>query len=96
MLKDIDDTLANILLGKSKNEDGNFSLNAPLMIEEMEMKWTKRKENIEAEIIAYIGDNQWISEASHTINVRYTLNASRQWEMRGLNVNDPVIQVIPR
>lgn len=96
VLKDVAESLSNIILGESTGKDEKFALTHPIQIEEMELDWTKESDNIEAEIIAYIGDNNWISEAKHNIKLHYALNASKEWELQGANVYNPVIHLILR
>lgn len=95
VLRDAEALASNTLLGETTGIDGNFPL-APLIIEEMDVSWVEEKESLNAEITAFFGDKNWKSEVKQTIIVHYELNASRQWEAQGGNVNTPVIRVIPR
>ncbi|GIP45658.1 hypothetical protein J45TS6_41170 [Paenibacillus sp. J45TS6] len=60
------------------------------------MKFTEGKEELKAEITAIVGDELWVSDMKKTITLHYGLNESTQWEVQGVDVNDPVIRVIPR
>ncbi|MBD7970228.1 hypothetical protein H9647_19370 [Paenibacillus sp. Sa2BVA9] len=51
---------------------------------------------MKAEITAIIGDKLWVSDMKKTITLHYELNESTQWEVQGVDVNDPTIRVIPR
>jgi len=86
---------SNILLGDNTKKDEHFPL-SPLIIDDWEVKFTESKEELDAEITAIVGDKLWISEGRKTITVHYELNKSKQWVVQGVNINDPVVRVIPR
>lgn len=95
VLRDVELSLSNILIGKAKDIEENFPLTT-LIIEEMDIEWVKGDKTLDAEITAFFGDKKWKSEIKQAITVQYVLNTSKQWEARGANMNNPVIRVIPR
>lgn len=93
--QDVEKLTANIFIGKVEGKDDQWTIANPI-IEEMDITWVKEKNTLEAEITAFIGDENWKSEDKKTIAVHYQLNESKQWEAQGVNVNNPVIRVIAR
>ena len=95
ILRDIEALTHNVFMGEKALNDEKFQL-TPLSIEDADIKISKRKNQLDAEITAFVGDANWISEAIHTITVHYEINATNQWEAIGVNINEPVIRVLPR
>ncbi|MFD2115178.1 hypothetical protein ACFSTH_05700 [Paenibacillus yanchengensis] len=95
VLSDVEVLAANMLLGETKGSEEKFSL-TPLIIEEMDVTWIRGEETMNTEISAFFGDEKWKSEVKQMVTVHYVLNASKQWEAQGVNVNNPVISMIPR
>ena len=95
VIQDAEMSASDILIGDATEKDEKFSL-FPLIIDEWEVKFTEEKEELKAEITATLGDKLWISDMRKTITVHYSLNESKQWKVQGVDVNDPVIHVIPR
>lgn len=69
---------------------------APLIMDDLEMRFNKVAKGVDAEIIASIGNKLWKSEERKTIIVHYELNRAKKWEVRGIDVSEPVTFVIPR
>ncbi len=86
---------SNILLGDAEEKDEKIAL-TPLIFDEWEVKFTEGEEELKVEITAIVGDKLWISDMEKTITLHYGLNESTQWEVQGVDVNDPVVPVIPR
>jgi hypothetical protein len=95
VIRDVEMSASNILLGDATEKDEKFAL-SPLIFDEWEVKFTEGKKELNAEITAIVGDKLWISEGRKTITVHYMLNKSKQWVVQGVDVNDPIIRVIPR
>ncbi|MFX3634687.1 MAG: hypothetical protein ACE3L7_12685 [Candidatus Pristimantibacillus sp.] len=95
VIRDIEASASNILLGDARGQDEKFLL-SPLIVDEWDVQFTKTKKELTAEITAIVGDKLWVSSAKKTITVQYRLNESKQWTVQGVNVNDPVIRVEPR
>lgn len=95
ILQDTKALAVNIFIGEKSGLTEKFQL-TPLSIENADIKLTKKKNQLDAEISAFVGDVNWISEAKHTMTVHYEINASNQWDATGVIVNNPVILVLPR
>lgn len=95
ILQDTTILTKSIFMGELSDNDEKFQLTPP-SIEEADIKLSKKKNELDAEITAFVGDANWISETKHTITVRYKVNVSNQWEAVGVSVNNPVIRVLPR
>lgn len=95
VIRDAEMSASDILIGDATEKDEKFPL-SPLIIDEWEVKFTEGKEELRAEITATLGDKLWISDMRKTITVHYALNESKQWKVQGVDVNDPVVHVIPR
>ncbi|WP_191803059.1 hypothetical protein [Paenibacillus gallinarum] len=95
VIRDAEISASNILLGDAAEKDEKILL-TPLIFDEWEVKFTEGKEELKAEITAIIGDKLWVSDMKKTITLHYELNESTQWEVQGVDVNDPTIRVIPR
>lgn len=94
-VQDAEMSASNILLGDAAEKDEKIPL-TPLIIDEWEVKFTEGEEELKAEITAIVGDKLWISDKKKTMTLHYGLNESTQWEVQGVDVNDPVVLVIPR
>ncbi|WIV19932.1 hypothetical protein QPK24_04120 [Paenibacillus polygoni] len=95
VIRDAETSASNILLGDAAEKDEKILL-TPLIFDEWEVKFTEGKEGVKAEITSIIGDKLWVSDMKKTITLHYVLNESTQWEVQGVDVNDPVTRVIPR
>ncbi|WP_160033985.1 hypothetical protein [Paenibacillus sp. An7] len=95
VIRDAEISASNILLGAAAEKDEKILL-TPIIMDEWEVKFTEGKAKLEAEITAIIGDDLWVSDMEKTITVHYGVNESTQWEVQGVDVDDPVIHVIPR
>lgn len=93
--RDAETSASNVLLGDAVEKDEKILL-TPIIMDEWEVKFTEGKAKLKAEITANMGDELWVSDMKKTITVHYGLNESTQWEVQGVDVNDPVIRVIPR
>ncbi|WP_454192382.1 hypothetical protein [Paenibacillus sp. Marseille-Q7038] len=95
VIRDAEMSASNILLGDAEEKDEKIAL-TPLIFDEWEVKFTEGEEELKVEITAIVGDKLWISDMEKTITLHYGLNESTQWEVQGVDVNDPVVPVIPR
>lgn len=86
---------SNKLLGNTKENDENFSL-SPLIINELDVKFMKVTKGLDAEVTAFLGDKLWKSKERKTIIVHYKLSSSKQWDVQGINIMEPIVPVIPR
>ncbi|MCM3782702.1 hypothetical protein M3231_06935 [Neobacillus mesonae] len=94
ILQDAEQVGQNIYLGYLSDKDKPFTL-SPLVLEDAEVTLLENTPTINAEVTAYLGDDEWISNQAQTFTVQYVLN-SGSWQLNGLHIDDPVINVIAR
>lgn len=93
--EDIQRKASDIFLGKIEDNDELINL-SNVIIDDEEMTFSIEKDTAAAEVIAFVGDQDWRSEHKITIIIHYELTNDKQWTVKGMDIGDPVINVIPR
>jgi|GEM_PF-2587647 len=88
----------NTWLGRSVDAqpDAPFPL-MTLVIEEEEIGYSIEEERLTAEIVAYIGDDQWRSVDKKTVRLSYGLDEDTDaWQLSGLEIGESIVAVASR